>query len=84
MRIDDLNRAQQTEAAKPDQAVGRRKNEFAPHQSPDQVDISQLAETVTSADPQRLEQLRLEVQNGTYKVSAEAVAKSIVEEHLKS
>ena len=83
MRIDDLNRPRQTEATKPDHGVGRPKNEFA-HQPADQVDISQLAETVSSADPRRLEQLRLEVQSGTYKVSAEAVAKSIVEEHLKS
>ena len=83
MRIDDINRAQPTEATKPDQAVGRPKSEFGAHQPPDQVDISALAESVSSADPRRVEQLRLEVEKGTYKVSADAVAKSIIEEHLK-
>ena len=85
MRIDDLNRAQQTEATQRSEQAGERvKNELEPRQSTDRIDLSQLAETVSSPDPRRLEQLRLEVQNGTYKVSAEAIAKSIVDEHLKS
>jgi len=84
MRIDDLNRPPQADGAKrPEQTGERPKTELAPHDSPDRADISTVADSLRAADPQRLEQLRLEVQKGTYKVSAEAVAKSIIDEHLK-
>ena len=84
MRIDDLNRPPQAEGAKrPEQAGERSKTELVPHDSPDRAEISTVTDSLRAANPQRLEQLRLEVQKGTYKVSAEAVAKSIIDEHLK-
>ena len=84
MRIDDLSRSQQADVAKrPDQSGERSKTELTPNESPDHADISHVADSLRATDPQRLEQLRLAVQKGTYKVSAEAVAKSIIDEHLK-
>ena len=84
MRIDDLGRSQPAEGAqRPEQSGQRLKTELSPNESPDHADISHVADSLRATDPERLEQLRLEVQKGTYKVSAEAVAKSIIDEHLK-
>jgi flagellar biosynthesis anti-sigma factor FlgM len=86
MRIDDLNRtpltqgAQQTEQAseqRPSEKTGRSTA------SADQAEVSSLAQALSSGDPQRLEQLRLQVQSGTYNVPADALAKSIISSHLK-
>jgi anti-sigma28 factor (negative regulator of flagellin synthesis) len=86
MRIDDLNRtplAQGTE--KTDQTAPKRTGEKdgAALAGTDQAQVSELAQSLASRDPQRLEQLRLDVQSGKYNVSAEAVANSIIDAHLK-
>jgi anti-sigma28 factor (negative regulator of flagellin synthesis) len=84
MRIDDLNRtplapgAEQTDPAAQKRAAAREGTAAGT----DQAEVSQLAQALAARDPQRLEQLRLEVQSGNYGVSAEAVAKSIVDAHL--
>lgn len=86
MRIDDLNRAPVTQGAeKTDQAAEKRALEKEPNAvaANDQADVSQLAQALSARDPQRLEQLRLEVQSGNYTVSAETVAKAIIDQHLK-
>ena len=85
MRIDDLNRAPSTTGAeKTDQAAQKRALENNPNTAggTDQAQLSQLAQALSTRDPQRLEQLRLEVQSGKYEASAEAVAKAIIEAHL--
>jgi anti-sigma28 factor (negative regulator of flagellin synthesis) len=86
MRIDDLNRTPLTQGAeKTDSAAQKRaleqKNGSAG--GVDQAEVSQLALGLAPKDPQRLEQLRLDVQSGKYNVSADAVAKAIISEHLK-
>jgi anti-sigma28 factor (negative regulator of flagellin synthesis) len=86
MRIDDLNRTPLTQGAeKTDQAAQKRalEQKTTTADGVDQADVSELARGLSPKDPQRLEQLRLEVQSGKYHVSAEAVAKAIVSEHLK-
>jgi len=86
MRIDDLNRTPLTQGAeKTDQAAQKRalEQKTTTADGVDQADVSELARGLSPKDPQRLEQLRLEVQSGKYDVSAEAVAKAIVSEHLK-
>ncbi len=86
MRIDDLNRTPLTQGAeKTDQAAQKRALEqrTTTADGVDQADVSELARGLSPKDPQRLEQLRLEVQSGKYDVSAEAVAKAIISEHLK-
>jgi len=86
MRIDDLNRAPATQGAeKTDQAAQKRALEKNPNgtAASDQADVSHLAQALATSDPQRLEQLRLDVQSGKYAVSADAVAKAIIDQHLK-
>ena len=67
MRIDDLNRTPLTQGT----------------EKTDQAEVSQLAQALSTSDPARLEQLRLQVQSGTYEVNSGALAKSIINAHLK-
>ena len=86
MRIDDLNRTPQTQSTdKTEQAAQKRslEQQNTATAGTDQAEVSQLAKALTASDPQRIEQLRLEVQSGKYNVSADALAKSIVDSHLK-
>jgi anti-sigma28 factor (negative regulator of flagellin synthesis) len=86
MRIDDLNRSPQTQSAeKTDQAAPKRPSDkdSVRASAADEAQVSRLAQTLASADPQRLEQLRLDVQSGKYDVAADVVAKAIIDEHLK-
>jgi len=85
MRIDDLNRTPLTQGTeKTDQAAEKRaleKNSIS--DSTDQAEVSQLARSLSSGDPARLEQLRMQVQSGNYRVSAGALAESIIDAHFK-
>jgi len=86
MRIDDLNRTPLTQGAdKTDQAAQKRalEQKTTTADGVDQAEVSELARGLSPKDPQRLEQLRLDVESGKYDVSAEAVAKAIIGEHLK-
>lgn len=85
MRIDDLNRAPLAQGAeKPDAADPKRGAEKNPSaaSATDRADVSQLAQALAAPDPKRIEQLRAAVESGTYQVSAEAVARSIVDAHI--
>ena len=87
MRIDDLNRANVTPGSeKPGQAAPRpgEQGHIPKESSPatDQASVSQLAQSLAAPDPGRIEQLRLQVQSGSYDVPAQAVAKSIIDAHL--
>jgi len=85
MRIDDLNRTPVTQSTeRTDQTAAQRpgttgKDAVA---GSDQADVSPLAKALSATDPARIDQLRLEVQSGRYDVSAEAVARSIIDAHL--
>ena len=85
MRIDDLNRTPVTQGAeKTEQAAHERaleKDNVA--DSTDQANVSQLAQALSGSDPGRLEQLRLQVQSGSYEVAGKALANSIINAHLK-
>jgi len=86
MRIDDLNRTpltqetEKTDASAQKRATGK---DGSPAAGADQADVSSLAHALASGDPQRLEQLRLDVQSGKYNVSASAVAKAIIDAYVK-
>lgn len=88
MRIDDLNRAsvttgtEQSGSVTPERAVGKDSPQKDAVAGSDQADVSQLAQSLTGGDSGRVEQLRLEVQSGSYNVSADAVANSIIDAHL--
>ena len=84
MRIDDLNRSPLTqETAKTEQTAEKSalQKDSKAARGTDQADVSQLAQALSTSDPQRLEQLRLAVQSGKYEVPAEAVAKAIIDHH---
>lgn len=89
MRIDDLNRASVTTGTEQSTSVGteRTGGKNLPNKDAvagaDQADVSRLAKSLQGSGNARVEQLRLEVQSGSYNVSADVVANSIVEAHLK-
>jgi flagellar biosynthesis anti-sigma factor FlgM len=85
MRIDDLNRTPLTQSTeKTDQAAEKRAlDQNSVSDSTDEAEVSQLAQALSTSDPARLEQLRLQVQSGTYQVSPDALAKSIINAHSK-
>jgi anti-sigma28 factor (negative regulator of flagellin synthesis) len=86
MRIDDLSRIPLTQSAeKAEQAAEKRALDKGTIASgADHAEVSQLAKALTPRDPQRLEQLRLDVQTGKYDVAADVVAKAIIDAHSKS
>ncbi len=84
MRIDDLQRpsatqgTEQTDPAAAKRASGRASTAGGV----DTAEVSQLAQNLAPQDPQRIDQLRLAVQSGTYKVSASEVAGAIIDAHM--
>jgi anti-sigma28 factor (negative regulator of flagellin synthesis) len=86
MRIDDLNRSPLTQGPeKTDQAEQKRaiEKDRAAARGTDQAEVSDLAQALSLRDPQRIEQLRLDVQSGKYEVPAETVAKAIINHHSR-
>jgi anti-sigma28 factor (negative regulator of flagellin synthesis) len=95
MRIDDLNRALQTQDTAKTDAVGSERAKTAgtaaSNSDADAASISQLAShaldpaldaTSVKTHDARLEALRLQVERGEYHVSAQEVAASIIDEHI--
>lgn len=84
MRIDDLSAPVTQSAERTNQIAqlppGARANEAVP--ASDQAEVSALARALSTQDPARIDQLRLEVQSGKYDVPAQAVASAIVDAHL--
>jgi anti-sigma28 factor (negative regulator of flagellin synthesis) len=83
MRIHDVNRAPGAQKAEPavQKPRGEKEGGSGGSTGAKQAGVSELAQALTSSDPERLEQLRLAVQYGNYDVPAEAVAKAIVDHH---
>src|SRR5258708_1553472 len=85
MRIDDLNRAPQSqEAAKADAArldAAKGNVPESPNADSDAATISDLANALAPSDS-RIEALRLQVERGEYRVSAHDVAGGMIDEHL--
>jgi flagellar biosynthesis anti-sigma factor FlgM len=86
MRIDDLNRAPLTSGTeKSGQSAQQRSagSDAVPGSNQDQAEVSPLAQSLASADPSRIEQLRLQVESGSYEVPAQSVANALIDAHLK-
>jgi flagellar biosynthesis anti-sigma factor FlgM len=86
MRIDDLNRAPVTSGTeKSGQSAQQRstENDAVAGSNQDQAEVSHLAQSLAAADPSRIEQLRLQVESGTYEVPAQSVASTLIDAHLK-
>jgi anti-sigma28 factor (negative regulator of flagellin synthesis) len=86
MRIDDLNRTPLTQGTEKADQTAAQQRSGVPQKGgvtdSDHAEVSQLARALSASDPAKIEQLRLEVQSGTYSVSADVVAKAIVNGHL--
>jgi len=84
MRIDDLNRSPQTPATEKATSVATARSRESEVESAggDNTEISSLAHALQPQDSQRLEQLRLDVQSGQYRVSVEKVAKAVVDDAI--
>lgn len=86
MRINDLNlnRAADAQAT---QSIGQNASQRTADKqaanTTDQAEVSNLAQSLSASDPGRIEELRLQVQSGTYNVSAETVASSVIDAHLQ-
>ena len=84
MRIDDLNRAPQSqetgkaESIRPDRSSNGTAS--SKESDADAASISDLA-TALSPSESRLEALRLQVERGEYNPSASAVAAKLIDEH---
>jgi flagellar biosynthesis anti-sigma factor FlgM len=76
-----VNPAANTPAEKPAQDASRRSSAA----TDDAVELSRLSQAVSEpgASAAHLEQLKLEVESGTYRVPAEKLAKKIVDFHTK-
>jgi anti-sigma28 factor (negative regulator of flagellin synthesis) len=88
MRIDDLNHGSVPPSAEPAQtvsqpSVGNDASGKAPAAGSDQAEVSNLAQSLSAQDTGNIEQLRLQVQSGSYDISAQAVANALIEAHLK-
>jgi anti-sigma28 factor (negative regulator of flagellin synthesis) len=87
MRIDDLNRTPVTQGTeKSGQTAQQRapeKDAVGGSDQPDQAEVSHLAQSLAASDPGRIEQLSLQVQSGSYDVSAQALANALIDAHLK-
>jgi len=86
MRIDDLNRTPLTQSAEKADTAGQKRaleRDSAAARGTDQAEVSQLAQALATRNAKRIEQLKLEVESGKYDVSAEAVAKAIIDSDLR-
>lgn len=85
MRIDDLNRSPLAPATDKSELAAQKspENTNAASSGTDQAQVSQLAQALAPQNPNRLEQLRLQVQSGKYDVSAEVVANAIIDAHTR-
>lgn len=83
MRIDDLNRTPVTPVTeKPGQTAQQDPVEKNAVAASDQAEVSHMAQSLSAPEPGRVEELRLQVQSGTYEVSPQSVAKALIDAHL--
>ena len=82
MKIDHSRNVAPPEPATPRKSATRA--ESSPAVASDQVQLSQLpgAASIDASRSARIEELRLQMQQGSYRVSAEDVARSIVDDML--
>ena len=84
MRIDDPTRTPQAHSTeRPDAAGAARKGSaVSPSPDGDQAAVSDFAAAL-SPDSARIEALRMQIEKGEYHVSADVLASSIIDDHLK-
>ena len=83
MRIDDLNRTPITQVTeKPGQRAQQNTESKDAIAGSDQAEVSHMAQSLSAPEPGRIEELRLQVESGTYEVSPQSVANALIEAHL--
>ncbi|HTC90988.1 MAG TPA: flagellar biosynthesis anti-sigma factor FlgM [Bryobacteraceae bacterium] len=83
MRIDDLNRTPVTQVTeKPGQTAQKDTVEKNAVGGADQAEVSHLAQSLSAPEPGRIEELRRQVESGSYEVSPQAVANALIDAHL--
>jgi flagellar biosynthesis anti-sigma factor FlgM len=87
MRIDDLNRTAVTQGTEKSGQTAQQpppqNDALAGSSQADQAEVSHLAQSLAATDPGRVEQLRLQVQSGSYDVSPQTIANALIDAHLK-
>jgi anti-sigma28 factor (negative regulator of flagellin synthesis) len=84
MRIDDTSGINALPAAeRTSGGPAKATNESPAVETSDRADVTPVAEQAQGASPQRLDALRAAVESGNYSVSANDLARSIVDSHLK-
>jgi anti-sigma28 factor (negative regulator of flagellin synthesis) len=91
MRIDDLNRSSLTQGADQSSPASAQRTQAKESTDAaqdaaagsDQVQVSSLAQSLAAPGSSRVEQLRIEVQSGSYNVPASAVASALIDAHLQ-
>ena len=85
MRIDDVSRLPQSQAAERAQQTDtqRTRDHHSGKGIEDHAEISSLAQALDGADQKRLDALRIEVESGRYAVSATGLAGRIIDAHTK-
>jgi flagellar biosynthesis anti-sigma factor FlgM len=87
MRIDDLNRTPVAAGTEKSVQIAQQRppeqDEVFSSNQGDQAELSHLAQSLSAADPGRVEQIRLQVQSGSYNVSAHALANALIDAHLE-
>jgi anti-sigma28 factor (negative regulator of flagellin synthesis) len=83
MRIDDQSRIPVTQSGeKSEQTAQEHAAAKDAKAGADHAEVSHLAQALATPDPGRIEQLRLDVQSGSYDIAAQTVAKALIDAHL--
>jgi anti-sigma28 factor (negative regulator of flagellin synthesis) len=83
MRIDDLNRTPVTQVTeKPGQTARQDTVGKDAVAGSDQAEVSPMAQSLSAPEPGRIEELRLQVESGSYEVSPQTVANALIDAHL--
>jgi anti-sigma28 factor (negative regulator of flagellin synthesis) len=83
MRIDSVHRTPAAAGADKSESTAHSTLEKEVVAGSDQAEVSPLAQSLAQQTTDRIEQLRIQVLSGSYEVSAESVAQSLIDAHLK-
>ncbi len=83
MRIDSVHRTPAAAGPDTSESTAHSTLENEVVAGSDQAGVSQLAQSLAMHAANRIEQLRIQVQSGSYDVSAETVAQALIDAHIK-
>jgi anti-sigma28 factor (negative regulator of flagellin synthesis) len=83
MRIDNTSGSNQAQPVDRITSGAAKPGSQPATEAGDSADVSPVADSAQGADPQRLAALRSAIESGNYRVSADELARSLVNAHLK-